>query len=471
MKMEGLAQWAARDGNRQENPPHLTPLLLTLTLPPSENGLSQTEKSPPPGVQVGPRRRPFGLQAQFEMNAESSTLNSIDFPSRPAWIEIDLGRLRKNLRLIRRELGNAVHLMAVVKDEAYGHGALDLARIALEEGAWGCGLSTLEEALALRSAGIHAPLVLLGQRQEEELPWCVEHNLIVCVNDAATVRALARAAAAQRKRIPVHLKVNTGMSRYGVRWDEAMDLIEQINAEKALLLQGVMTHFAQSDEADKTFANLQISRFDEVTNALRQSGLAMPMQHLCNSGGFLDLPGARRDMVRIGILMHGVFPSLVCRRIPGIQPVMSVKARIAAVQNLKPGEVVGYGMRYAAATPRRIAVLPIGYGDGFPRVRNEGAVLIRGRRAPLIGGVAMDALTVDITGIPDAQMWDETVIMGCQGGEEITVRDLAKLKNSVTYDILTNWRLRLRRKYVNDIVVRSQPAEPVAALAVGQPSK
>jgi alanine racemase len=445
---------APRDGNREENPPRLTPLLLALTLPPSENGLSQIEKSRSFGVHVDPRRRLFGLRAQFEMNAESSTVNSIECPLRPAWIEIDLGRLRKNLRLIRRELGNAVQLMAVVKDEAYGHGAFDVARVALEEGAWGCGLSTLEEALALRSAGIHAPLVLLGQRQEEELPWCVEHDLTVCVNDAVTVRALARAAAAQGKHTPVHLKLNTGMNRFGARWDEAMDLIEQIHAEKSLHLQGMMTHFAQSDEADKTFANLQMSRFDEVTNALRHSGLALPMQHLCNSGGFLDLPGAWRDMVRIGILMQGIFPSLVCRRIPGIQPVMSVKARIAAIQKLKPGEVVGYGMRYTAATPRRIAVLPIGYGDGFPRVRNEGAVLVRGRRAPLIGGVAMDALTVDITEIPEAEMWDETVIMGCQGSEEITARDLAKLKNSVTYDILTNWRMRLRRKCVNDIAVR-----------------
>jgi len=154
-------------------------------------------------------------------------------------------------------------------------------------------------------------------------------------------------------------------------------------------------------------------------------------------------------MVRVGILIYGVFPSQVCRRIEGIEPVMSVKAKIAAIQKLKPGEVVGYGMRYTAPGERRIAVLPIGYGDGFPRVRNEGCALIRGQRAPLIGGIAMDALMVDITDIPEAQMWDEAVIMGRQGKEEITVRDIAALKKSVTYDVLTNWRLRLRRKSVN----------------------
>lgn len=372
-----------------------------------------------------------------------------DFPLRPAWIEIDMGKLRRNLQLIRRDLPSATQLMAVVKDDAYGHGALDIARIALEEGAWGFGLSNLEEALALRQGGISTPLLLLGERQEPELEWCVAHDLTVCVNEPHTVRALARTAERFNKRVPIHLKINTGMSRYGVRWDEALLLAEKIVSEKSLLLEGAMTHFAQSDETDKGFANLQLSRFNEVLHGLEDRKISVKMRHTCNSGGFLDLPQAHLDMVRTGILMYGVFPSQVCRRIPGIESVMSVKAKIAAIQTLKAGEVVGYGMRYKAEGQRRIAVLPIGYGDGFPRVRNEGWALIHGQRAPLVGGVAMDALMVDITNIPQAQMWDEVVIMGRQGNEEITVRDIAKLKNSVTYDVLTGWRLRLRRKNVN----------------------
>ena len=372
-----------------------------------------------------------------------------NFPLRPAWVEIDLGKLRRNLQLIRRDLPREVQLLAVVKDEAYGHGALDVARVAVEEGAWGFGLSTLEEAMTLRDAGITAPLLLLGERRETELEWCVAHNLTVCVNEPHTVRALAKIAANFGKQVPVHVKIHTGMSRYGVRWDEALPLIEQIVAEKSLRLEGVMTHFSQSDETDKTFANLQFARFSEVLRALEQRKISVKLRHACNSGGFLDLPHAHLDMVRVGILMYGVFPSSVCRRIPGIEPVMSVKARIAAIQKLKPGEVVGYGMRYTAPSERRIAVLPIGYGDGFPRVRNQGGALLHGKRAPLIGGIAMDALMVDITDIPEAQMWDEAVIMGKQGGEEITVHDIAKLKNSVSYEVLTSWRLRLRRKSVN----------------------
>jgi alanine racemase len=303
--------------------------------------------------------------------------------------------------------------------------------------------------LSLRDAGIKAPLILLGERQEAELEWCVAHDLTICVNEPHTVRALAKIAAKFDKRVPVHLKVNTGMSRYGVRWDEALPLVEKILAEKSLELQGAMTHFAQSDETDKTFANLQFSRFKEVLDALERKNIHLKLRHCCNSGGFLDLPKCHLDMVRPGILLYGVFPSQVCRQIPGIEPVMSVKAKIAAIQKLKPGEVVGYGMRYSAKTERRIAILPIGYGDGFPRVRNEGGALIHGKRAPLIGGIAMDALMVDITDIPQAQMWDEAVIMGKQGHDEITVRDIATLKKSVTYDVLTNWRLRLRRKAVN----------------------
>jgi alanine racemase len=156
-------------------------------------------------------------------------------------------------------------------------------------------------------------------------------------------------------------------------------------------------------------------------------------------------------MVRMGILPLGVFPSAVCRRIAGIAPVMSVKARIASIQHLHAGDHVGYGMRYTASERRRIAVLPIGYGDGFPRVRNLGQVLIHGRRAPIVGGVAMDALTVDITEIPEAQLWDVAVLMGEQGGDEISVHDIAKIKNSASYDVLCSWRGRLPRIYLNDV--------------------
>ena len=367
-------------------------------------------------------------------------------PPRPAWLEIDLGRTRRNLQRIRRDLPSHVKFLAMVKDNAYGHGAVDVGRIALEEGAWGLGLSTVEEATELRDAGITAALLIHGERHETELEWCVARNLTVCVNEPNNIRALAQTAAKFNKRVPVHLKINTGMSRYGVRWDEAMSLVEKIVAEKSLELEGVMTHFAQADDVDLTFAGVQLERFNAVLQSLDHAKIAVKLRHCCNSAGFLQLPQAHFDMIRTGILLHGVRPSNDCRPLPGIEPVMTVKAQIAAIQILKPGDSVGYGLHYKATKTRRLAVLPIGYGDGFPRVRNQGCALIHGRRAPIIGGVTMDAIFVDVTEIPEAKMWDEAVVMGRQGNEEITPRDIAGLRNGGTYEVLLNWQLRLPRK-------------------------
>ena len=368
---------------------------------------------------------------------------------RPAWIEIDLHQLKQNFELITQDKPAGVQLLSVVKDEAYGHGALPVARAALSCGASFLALSTLEEAVALRDRGVRARLLLLGDREERELPWCIAYGLTCCVSEPRTVAKLGHLAARAGKRAPVHLKINTGMNRYGIRWNEAASLAALIGSTKSLLLEGVLSHFAQSDELDKSFALQQLARFEQAMSGITGLGLAVQFRHLCNSGGFLDLPQAHFDMVRLGILPLGVFPSSVCRRIPGIAPVMTVKARIVAIQNLQPGDSVGYGMRYTASSPRRIAVLPLGYGDGFPRVRNQGCALVHGRRAPLVGGVAMDAITVDITDIPAAQLWDEAVVMGRQGEDEISVHEVAKLKNSVSYDVLTSWRARLPKIHVN----------------------
>jgi alanine racemase len=212
-----------------------------------------------------------------------------------------------------------------------------------------------------------------------------------------------------------------------------------------------MTHFAMSDEIDKTFAYEQLRRFEEVVRRLRERRIAPSksiLLHTCNTGGYLDIPLAHFDMVRLGILPLGVYPSKVCRRLVGLMPIMSVKARIAAIKEIEPGDTVGYGMRYRAETNRTIAVLPMGYGDGFPRVRNTGYVLVLGKRAPIVGGNAMDAMMIDITDIPERRLWDEVVIMGKQGNDEISVHDLAAWGGTVSYDIMTRWSIRMPRVYV-----------------------
>ena len=379
---------------------------------------------------------------------ETAKRPHFNLPTRPAWIEIDLAKLKRNYEIIAQATPAGIQLAAVVKDEGYGHGALAVAKAAVACGTSYLALSTLEEGVALRERGIRCRLLLLGDRHESELPWCLDYNLTCCLSEPHAATQLGRLAARANKRVPVHLKINTGMNRYGVRWSEAGSLAELIRATPSLLLEGALTHFAQSDEVDKTFALLQLARFNEAVADLAARGIRIKLRHVCNSGGFLDLPPAHFEMVRLGILPLGVYPSTVCRRLEGLEPVMAVKALVAGIQQLQPGESVGYGMRYTAPSPRRIAVLPLGYGDGFPRVRNQGFALLHGRRAPLIGGVAMDALMVDITDIPAAQLWDEAVLMGRQGGEEISVHEVAKLKNSVSYDVLTAWRLRLPRVYL-----------------------
>ncbi len=371
-------------------------------------------------------------------------------PHRPAWIEIDLAKLKRNFDILNADKPRNVQVLSVLKDDAYGHGALRVARTAVEGGAAFLALSSLDEAMALRQRGIMSPMLLLGERQDAELPWCLEHRLTCCVNDRRGIEKLAEAAARMDRRVPVHLKINTGMNRYGVRWTEAAKLVELIGSSKTLALEGVLSHFAMSDELDKTFALLQLSRFNEVLAQMEARGVRVKHRHLCNSGGFLDLPQAHFDMVRLGMVQYGVYPSKVCRRIAGLEPVMTVKARIAGIQHLDAGDRVGYGMRYEAPGPRRIAVIPVGYGDNFPRVRNTGCVLAAGKRAPLVGGVAMDAITVDVTDIPEAGMWDEVVIMGRQGDEEISVHEVAQWKNSVSYDVLAGWRTRLPRIYVHE---------------------
>jgi alanine racemase len=390
---------------------------------------------------------PVGAAQIAALRPEAVLSQAVRLP-RPAWIEIDLAQLRRNFEAIIHDKRPGVRVLSVIKDQAYGHGALPAAKVAAAAGVDFFALITIEEAIALREQGVRHPLLLLGDRSEEELPWCVEFDLTCCVTEPRSVAKLGQLAARAGKRLPVHLKVNTGMGRYGVHWRQALSLAQAVCATKSLELEGVMSHFAQSEAVDKSFALLQIACFEEAVRSITEAGIEIRLRHLCNSGGFLDLPQAHYEMVRLGILPLGVFPSTDCRTLPGIQPVMTVKARIAAIQNLEPGDSVSYGMHFKASSPRRVAVLPIGYADGFPRVCNQGAALIRGRRAPLLGVVTMDAIMVDITDIPSAQLWDEAVLMGRQEAAEISVHEIARLKNSISYDVLANWRGRLPRVYL-----------------------
>ena len=371
-------------------------------------------------------------------------------PSRPAWVEVDTGQLRRNFEIINSDKPGKLDLLVVVKDQAYGHGAVQVAAAAVAAGCISLAVATLDEALELRECGFDLPILIFGERTGEELRACLKHHLTCFVNNSAQIAAYNKLAARSHATATVHLEVDSGLSRYGVRWNEAVSVIQLLLQQNNLRFTGIMSHFAMSDELDKTFAIEQLRRFKEVLTWMSENRITVAHRHMCNSGGYLDLPHAHLDMVRIGILPLGVYPSQVCRRIPGISAIMAVKTRVAAIRDLQPGDTVGYGMRYKASEMIRIAVLPIGYGDGYPRVRNAGHVLIGGQRAPVIGGNAMDATMVDITHIPATRIWDEVVLMGKQGDQEIDAHEIARLKNSVSYDVLAGWRARLPRIYKDE---------------------
>jgi len=292
---------------------------------------------------------------------------------------------------------------------------------------------------------VTTPLLLLGERSPAELPECVARGWRVCVGETGIARELDRLATCLDRRVPVHLKIDTGMGRFGVRWDELPAALEILRDCPALELDGVASHFASADEADKSFAQVQLQRFHESLGLLGAYGFRPRFTHLCNSGGLLDLPEAHFNLVRPGILALGVHPSSSVRRLAGIAPVMEVKARLVSARWLQAGDSCGYGPRFVADSPRRVATVPVGYGDGFPRLCNAGHVLIRGRRAPILGAVSMDALSVDITKIPEAAVGDEAVLLGRSGAEEISAQDLARWKGSIVHDVLVSWRGRLPR--------------------------
>ena len=366
---------------------------------------------------------------------------------RSAWVQVDLEQLARNWEILRREVPASVSLMFVAKDNAYGLGAVEAARVALEGHADSLAVFTLGEAQELRDAGITAPILLLGERLADEVPHVLELDLEPCVGSIEMAEAFSRAGRTRGRPVPIHLKVNTGMNRFGFSWRNVDSWGPILKTLPALEFRGALSHFAQSDELDKGFARTQSQRFEGVLKCLSAQDIRPQWIHHCNSGGVLDLPDAHFNRVRVGLLAQGVYPSEVCRRLEGVLPVLSLRARLTAIQELEIGDTVGYGMRWRAERPSRTGVLSVGYGDGYPRLRNQGQVLLHGRRVPIVGGVTMDALMIDLTDVPEAQLGDETVLLGTQGTDCITVQELARLSGTVTYDVLAGFRGRLPRVY------------------------
>jgi alanine racemase len=386
---------------------------------------------------------------------------------RPAWIEVDLDAIGANYRLLRENLAG-VTLCAVVKADAYGAGAVMVARHLESLGVERLAVVTLDEAIELRRAGIRVPLLNMGPIFPHQAAVVHEQDIEQMAFQPEVLAALDAAAAAAGRHVRIHLKVDTGMSRYGVPVAEAATLIERLAAWPHLDCCGVMTHFPMSDGLDKSFALLQIERFLALRRRIEAGGRRIPLWHMCNSGGVLDLPEAHLEMVRIGLMLYGYYPSREVRRPFPLRPALQVKTRIAAVRTIGRGDTVGYGRRYMAEKTERIAVLPIGYADGYDRkLRNIGEVLVAGQRAPIVGGLCMDACFIRVTDIPAAEEGMEVTVMGSSGEEEISPHDIAARIESVSYEVMARWGRRLARVYRKGggvIAVRNELRDPILLL-------
>ncbi len=360
---------------------------------------------------------------------------------------MDHDALRSNLARVRL-LAPGSEIIAVVKANAYGHGAVAVARTLVGAGAERLAVATVGEAIELRSASLTAPILVLWAPGEEEADAVAQHDLEPMVDDERSIAAVEAAATRRKVRVGVHLKVDTGLGRQGSPHEEAVTLATRIARSRHLRLAGTMSHLAVPGE-DDAYTEVQALRLSRVLDAMRSAGIDPGLVHLNATGGLLSGPVAFADAVRPGLSLYGMRPAWAADPPGGLTPALSLKARARRIFDLDAGEALGYGLRFRTARRTRIATLGIGYGDGWPRVHaNNGGVLVHGRRAPIVGAVSMDGLTVDIGEIDGVGFADEFVLIGEQDGARITADDVATERRTINYEVTTALRERLPRLHL-----------------------
>ncbi|MDB5080900.1 MAG: Alanine racemase [Chloroflexi bacterium] len=381
------------------------------------------------------------------------TLNELGTPR--LWAEIDLEAIKYNVRVLRRYIAPS-QFTAVVKANAYGLGAVPIAKAALEAGASGLAVASFEEGHELRRAGIGGRILVLGYVSPDLAGAAVEAELTLTVNTPDLAQALSRAVQNRRRTfpLPVHLKLDTGLHRYGLEPDQALEMCKIISGLPGLALQGLYTHFASGDEADPSFVLEQKRRFDHTRDLLEANGFYFPQQHLSNSASAITVKEARSDFVRFGLALHGYHatPEVEAEaRKAGLflKPALTVKSTVVRLSTLPAGETVGYNRTYKASEPRQVALIPVGYADGYRRsLSNKGQVLINGKRAPVLGRVSMDQIVVDVTDHQGLQEGDEVVLIGAQGDDAVSLEEVAAWCDTITHEILTGLGRRVKRVYL-----------------------
>lgn len=369
-----------------------------------------------------------------------------------AWVEIDRTALRNNVRQITSLLAPATELMAVIKADAYGHGAIKVAGTVLESGARSLAIATIGEGIELREAGIAAPILILGAvNTPEEVAALAHWKLQPTLCNAEQVRVFASVMERLEQVLPVHLKLDTGMSRLGTLWNQATDLVETALSRPSLKIASIYSHFATADDPDPTIMELQRHRFQEAIERLRAGGYRPPRLHIANSAATLADRSLHLDRVRVGLALYGIYPATHLSERIALQPVLQVKARVSQVKTIPAGSGVSYGYQHVCDRETKIAVVGIGYADGVPRnLSNRLKVLVRGRIAPQIGAITMDQLMIDASAIPDLKPGDVVTLIGRDGEREITAEDWARDLGTISWEILCGFKHRLPRVSVGD---------------------
>ena len=366
---------------------------------------------------------------------------------RPTVVEVNLARLTENFRAIQAAVAPAA-VMPIVKANAYGHGLVPVARHLVGLGATTLGVAFLEEAVALREAGVAVPILVMGGVFGDQIPVFLRHGLALTASSIDKLRHIDETARDMGVTATVHLKIDTGMERIGVHYYSAEGLLARAAECRHCVVEGIYSHFANADAADLRSARLQLARFLDVLTWYDRHGVAPPVRHIANSGAVLQLRESHLDLVRPGILLYGVYPAADVPRTIAVRPALSWKSRVVYFKVVKPDHPVSYGSTWQTDHQARVVTIPVGYGDGYFRaLSNVAQVMIRGKRYPVVGRVCMDQIMVNIEW-DTAYNGDEVVLIGADGGERITCEDLAAWAGTIPYEVLTNINTRVPRVYL-----------------------
>jgi alanine racemase len=375
-----------------------------------------------------------------------NSLAGVARPARPTWVEVDLEAIASNVRQISGIIGPEVKILAVLKADAYGHGAVTVARTALNNGVSYCGVASVNEALKLRDGGISAPTLVMGYTPTWLIREAILHDVTLTVYDADMVRAISRAAGDLRRIACIHVKVDTGMGRLGLLPEQVVPFLHEVRDLPDLDLAGIFTHFSIADDTNLEYTRWQLARFQKVLDDLAEIGVTFRTIHCANSAAILRLSQAHFNTVRLGLAMYGLRPSPNVSLPAGFRPAMTWKTTIAQVKTLPQGSFVSYGNTYQTEREETIAVIPVGYADGFRRAPTRWhVVLVRGQRAPIVGRVCMDQTMINVNHIPNVRVGDEVVLIGRQGEDEITAEEVADWLGTINYEVVSEILARVPR--------------------------